>query len=325
MPPNPPRTLATKPSVVTSQADEHRPLVRVGADQHRRVVEVPASVELVLVAGQDVAVEHRRPPGPPFKRSSAGGAGGGDVLGHAREARNLAPSASATCSGGTLWPPSGRVCRGEGAAALRDARWNSPLALGEAASMLTEIPPADSPKIVTAADRRRRRRCCPSPTSARRSGPAGRSCRRRRPHRRAPDGRGSRKGRRGRRRRPGRRPSGEVRPVVERREVEPWTKAAAVDPDHHRQPLAVLALAGRPDVEVQAVLANRRGAEGARREACMQIGPKASALAHAGPARRRLRRAPAQVADRRLGERDALEGTNPVRAGRPLDEAAGQS
>ena len=44
----------------------------------------------------------------------------------------------------------------------------------------------------------------------------------------------------------------------------------------------------------------------------MQRGAELVGVAHAGPVLHRLRLAPAQVADRRLGERDPLEGANAV-------------
>src|SRR5208282_281857 len=61
-----------------------------------------------------------------------------------------APSFSATARGGTFSPPSFESLGGANDPPLSEmAPWKSPLASGEAASMLTEIPPADSPKIVT--------------------------------------------------------------------------------------------------------------------------------------------------------------------------------
>jgi len=51
------------------------------------------------------------------------------------------------------------------------ARRNSPAALDIASSVVTLIPPADSPKIVTLPASPRRRRCCPVPTPGLRSGP----------------------------------------------------------------------------------------------------------------------------------------------------------
>ena len=69
-----------------------------------------------------------------------------------RLARKLCPAASATLSGGTFWPPSLAKRGGPKLPPLSEiARWNNPFAAGEAASMLTAIPPADSPKIVTRA------------------------------------------------------------------------------------------------------------------------------------------------------------------------------
>ena len=87
---------------------------------------------------------------------------------------------------------------------------------------------------------------------------------------------------------------------------------AAVAPDHHGQ----LRRGGRrrgPDVDVEAVFARRRR----RRRAFAAAAAAATALhaarterlglAHAVPLRRGLRRLPAQRADRRRGEGDALE------------------
>ena len=81
------------------------------------------------------------------------------MLAAPRLPRNCLPTASAAASVGTSSPPS--VARRDGAnePPLSEITfWKSPFAYGDAASMLTAMPPADSPKIVTlrgiAAERR---------------------------------------------------------------------------------------------------------------------------------------------------------------------------
>ncbi len=60
------------------------------------------------------------------------------------------PAASAVFSVGTLDPPSLAVFSGANDPPLSEIAFaNRPLAAGEAASMDTEMPPADSPKMVT--------------------------------------------------------------------------------------------------------------------------------------------------------------------------------
>ena len=132
------------------------PFVRVRADEHGRVVEALRLIELVLVAWQHVTVEYR----PESALKARPKRGLNFFSGNARAAViSLAPSlarkpvrsASATLSGGTFCPPSfgeraaGRKCR----RFPRSRGGTSPFAAGEAASMLTDMPPADSPKIVT--------------------------------------------------------------------------------------------------------------------------------------------------------------------------------
>ena len=60
------------------------------------------------------------------------------------------PDFSAIASVGVCCPPSAPVRGGAKLPPLSEiAFWNSPFAAGDAPSMLTAIPPADSPKIVT--------------------------------------------------------------------------------------------------------------------------------------------------------------------------------
>ena len=75
--------------------------------------------------------------------------------------------------------------------------------------------------------------------------------------------------------------------------VRPAGEGAAVDPHHHRQLGAGLGVGRGEDVDVEAVLRGRAGARHGHRRT------------NAGPARRRLGRAPAQVAHRRSREGDA--------------------
>ena len=87
--------------------------------------------------------------------------------------------------------------------------------------------------------------------------------------------------------------------------------AAAIDEDDHRAAVAGLGFGRRPDIEVEAVLAGRLLAEivvdvvGAQH--LDAFGPLAVGIPDAVPADR-LRRLPAQLAGRRLGEGDSQIG-----------------
>ncbi len=88
-------------------------------------------------------------------------------------------------------------------------------------------------------------------------------------------------------------------------------KAAAVDPHHHRQ-LGVLVLRGGPHIQREAIFADARIAKDHIR---IELGlyavcAKAGGLARAVPLRRRLRRFPAQRANRWSGEGDPEEGAH---------------
>ena len=95
--------------------------------------------------------------------------------------------------------------------------------------------------------------------------------------------------------------------AVERRGRRSARKSSAVDPHHHRQPF-IGGLGRSPDVQVEAVLADRRPLLAFGRGASTALHARRAELvggAHAGPFRGRLRRAPAQVADGRRGKGDA--------------------
>ena len=103
---------------------------------------------------------------------------------------------------------------------------------------------------------------------------------------------------------------------------------AAVDPQHHR-PLLAGRLGPAPDVQIEAVLAHRRG----RRIVDGDVGTalavrlqadiaEPGAGTHALPGGDRLRRLPAQLAHRRPGEGDALEHAH---AGRQRGDALDQA
>ena len=114
----------------------------------------------------------------------------------------------------------------------------------------------------------------------------------------------------------------ELRAVVHGRRAAAVDEAAAVDPHHHRQ-LRRGRLLGRPDVEVQAVLARwrakwRRVAREGLLHAVVRVGAR---RAHAVPGGRGPRGAPAQIARGRRRERHAFPGDNAL-AGHTRHEAA---
>ncbi len=99
----------------------------------------------------------------------------------------------------------------------------------------------------------------------------------------------------------------EMRAVIDGRRGTAIDEAAAVNPDHDRQLLR--GIRRTPDVQIEAILAGRRAQRRSiLRErllhAVMGVGFR---LAHARPGGSRLRRRPAQLADRRRGIGNALE------------------
>ena len=102
--------------------------------------------------------------------------------------------------------------------------------------------------------------------------------------------------------------------------------AAAMNPHQHR-PLAGIR-ARRPNVQVEAVFADpMRGnadqlADVAGDGGLHRTGPELERIAHARPRRRRFRGAPAQLANRRLRERNALEDAHALAALPPQPSAA---
>ena len=103
--------------------------------------------------------------------------------------------------------------------------------------------------------------------------------------------------------------AGEGGAVVDRRRAAAVHEAAAVDPHHHRQRRRA-ARRRRPHVEVEAVFRGRRAER--RRVAAERLLHAVGRVVVGGergrPRLDRLRRLPAQVADRRRRERDALVG-----------------
>ncbi|EEF25004.1 conserved hypothetical protein [Ricinus communis] len=109
---------------------------------------------------------------------------------------------------------------------------------------------------------------------------------------------------------------------IRRRRRPAVDEAAAIDPHDHGQLRGRFRLRGTPHVHVQAVLGRRR-AERRRVAGERQLHAVVAVrgrFAHAGPGGGRLRRAPAQVAHRRRGERDALPAGHALVDG-PLDLA----
>ncbi len=101
-----------------------------------------------------------------------------------------------------------------------------------------------------------------------------------------------------------------VHAVIERLLGRTAVIAAAMDPYHDRKRLA-LGLRRRPDVEVEAVFAFGEGDPGRRLPAGLR---ESRRRAHARPRHDRLRRAPAQIADRRRGIGDAEPDAHAVLA-----------
>ncbi len=100
-------------------------------------------------------------------------------------------------------------------------------------------------------------------------------------------------------------------------------KTAAVNPDHYRK-LVVPGFRGRPDIQIQAVLAHARVLEHHVPEnivlhaACAEM----VRLLHAGPGRNRLRRLPTQIAHRRRGIGNAQVSADAFRSCGSLRYAA---
>ena len=110
----------------------------------------------------------------------------------------------------------------------------------------------------------------------------------------------------------------EVLAVVVRTVAAAFAVCAAKDPEHDRPPV-VGAIGLRPDVQVEAIL-TRLGGVGKigrdvhrlplQRRALHAGAGEGLHLAHARPLRHRLRLPPAEIANRRRAERDALEGAD---------------
>ena len=115
---------------------------------------------------------------------------------------------------------------------------------------------------------------------------------------------------------------GQPRAVEGRTRGRAYLEAAAVDPHHDRQ--RALGVDRRPDVQGEAILAHRQIAAGIFEVDRLGRGAGLQALraelrggAHALPRRHRLRRLPAQVAERWRGEGNAEIGAD-MGVGRPF-------
>src|SRR5450759_1680318 len=107
----------------------------------------------------------------------------------------------------------------------------------------------------------------------------------------------------------------EPRAVVAFLAAEAREEPAAVDPYHHWAPRRVCVQRARPDVEIEAVL---RDASGERIDVAVRLVLHAVVTeltcgAHTGPVRRRLRRPPTQLADRRCGVGNTAKHNDPAR------------
>jgi hypothetical protein len=118
---------------------------------------------------------------------------------------------------------------------------------------------------------------------------------------------------------------GVIGAVIQGHAGQAAVEAAAVDPGDDGQ-LLTRRLGRGPDIDEQAVLAERRGRAHLFGQAGLlhAAGAEGGGLAHAGPRLDRLGRLPAQVAHRRRRERDALELAEPVDR-RPGDAPAGHA
>ena len=105
---------------------------------------------------------------------------------------------------------------------------------------------------------------------------------------------------------------GKMRAIIARLGAGADDKPAAVNPDHRRQPRAIVRGGRRPDVEIKAILGDSGGVrvDVVEDHALQRIWPEGADRAHAGPRRNRLRRPPAQAPQRRSGIRDALIGAH---------------
>ena len=101
---------------------------------------------------------------------------------------------------------------------------------------------------------------------------------------------------------------GEMRAVIARLGAGADDKPAAVNPDHRRQPRAIVRGGRRPDVEIEAILGDAGGArvDVVEHDALQRIWPEGADGAHARPRRNRLGRPPAQARNRRRGIGNAL-------------------
>ena len=101
---------------------------------------------------------------------------------------------------------------------------------------------------------------------------------------------------------------GKTRAVVARFGAGADDKAAAVNPDHHRQARFCPRSGRRPDVEMEAILGGCSSAEVdvVPHDALHRMRAELMCRPHACPRRNRLRRAPAQWPDRRRGIGDAF-------------------
>ena len=171
--------------------------------------------------------------------------------------------------------------------------------------MLTAIAPADCPAIVTRRGRRRRPRCFAGSIRAPRSDRAAHSCPKISWLTRLsiPGAQESRAGRVDRRwSQPRRRVCQLVAPVQRHRRGSVRI-AAAIDPDHDRQPF-IRGLGRGPDVQIQAVLVRRGRLLPRHRDTPLHARwRERGGLARAFPRHDPLRFTPAQVAKGRGGER----------------------
>ena len=101
-------------------------------------------------------------------------------------------------------------------------------------------------------------------------------------------------------------------------------KPAAVNPHHYRKPV-VRGFGGRPDVEIQAVLAHSRVLEyHVPVNICLHaVRAEMVRFMHAGPGRDRLWRLPTRIAHRRRGVRNAQKNADGILSSGPLHYAAG--
>jgi len=111
-------------------------------------------------------------------------------------------------------------------------------------------------------------------------------------------------------------PPGESGSVIDRRRTRSCDQGAAMYPEHDRQ-LRLGVGRGRPDVEVEAILAQglRRGRALEHETVLYAVVPVGDRRTYAVPMRRGLRRAPSEIADGRRGVGNILEREDAVRSG----------